>query len=69
MVTRNSSVDEIDERYCLNHAIAVKLLPHRPLFSFLVTFAYLIGKSRLFEHAHSDFFFIGPYKYSYLLTN
>jgi len=41
--TRNSPVDEISERYRLNHAIVVKL--YHPYFS--VMFTYFIHESRL----------------------
>ena len=43
-LSRNSSVDEISERYNLNYDIvAVKLL--HPTNNFPVTFAYLVSKS------------------------
>jgi len=41
------SVDEISERYRLKHAIVVKL--YHPVLNFPVTFAYLVGESRLFR--------------------
>ena len=69
--TRNLSVDEIGERYRLNHVIVVKLYHPYTHHNFPVTFAYLISESRLFRRTgvHSDFFLIiAPYKYSYLLT-
>jgi len=42
IVTRNSTVDEISERYRLNHAIVVNLTTS--IFNFRVTFASLIGE-------------------------
>jgi len=70
--TRNS-VDEIGERYRLNHAIIVKLYYPYTQFPRSLTFAYLIGESLLFRRIGGayivTFLIIAPCKYSYLLTD
>jgi len=65
--TRNSPVDEVGERYCLNHAIVVKHY-HRytPFFS--------VGSPTSSANRHSfgaSYFFstTAPHKYSYFLTD
>jgi len=60
VVTTNSLVDKIGERYRLNNAIVVKL--YHP-----VKFAYLIVESRLFRRIVT-FLIIKPSKYTYLLA-
>jgi len=47
--TRISSVDEIGERYRLNHAIVGKLYHPCSLLNFPVTLAYLVGEWRDLE--------------------
>ena len=56
--TRNFSVDEIGERYRLNYAVVVKL--YQPILNFPVTFAHLIGESRLFRPI-VNFWIIAPF--------
>ena len=70
--TRNSSVDEVGERYS---QIPITVWSTRslsnfttPVLSFHVTFVHLIGESRLFRRI-MNFFIIAPYKYSYLHTD
>ena len=59
--TRNSSVDEIGERYRLNFSTAI--------LNFPITLAYLIGESRLFRRIVT-FLIIAPYNtLTYLLTD
>jgi len=65
--TRNSSVDEIGERYRLNHALEIFFVDalYKSTFTYLLTytpslnnfttpyaqFAHLIGESRLFQRS------------------
>ena len=64
-IVRNSSVNEVDERYRMNHAIVVKLSHPYTQFTRNVRLSHwrIVTTS-----AHPDFFIIAPYKYSYFLT-
>jgi len=64
--TRNSSADEIGERYRLNHVIVVKLYNPCTQFPRNVRLAY--RRIAIFS-THRDFSIIVPYKYTYLLTD
>ena len=62
LLTRNSPVDGIGERYRLNHAVVVKLqdsqFSSRPYHWKHATFS-----------AHRDFFIVAPFVFTYLVRN